>query len=400
MSVLNEYPEVISNNKDLQIWNNSAFDDGGESKTFNSCSNQTKSPSWLTKKPVSSDSLDSSFSSKENQSPIGYSKPKSSVLVNPLHESKLFNNCSVKIGSLKPGLEDGDKTNEEVEIENEIRRLVAKLELIWAERAEKNEKVVEKPGKLVVKKIQESRNKIQESSFSGNKIQRRGFSLGPGEIMSATNSKSKQSGTTPMTQNRRKSCFWKLDDIEEEKSRVSRGKNSNLRQAVTTIGSRKMIKKDNSIMGSIQPKKLFGDQSVPAKKPVKPGRVVPSRYNQATVNSSMKKKSFTENVDRKPCGGTEGRVKKKWDIPSVIVIPKRLNLDDNMDEGENVDEECVDHVVDVVKPEVTLPRIRVVRYVEEAGRDSGPAKRVAELVGKKSYFGEAADCQKLSFDED
>ncbi|XP_076944117.1 uncharacterized protein LOC143614616 [Bidens hawaiensis] len=381
MSVLNEYPEVI-NNKDLQIWNNSAFDDGGESETFNSCSNPIKSPSWLAKKPVSSDSLDSSFSSKENQSPIGYSKPKSSVLVNPLHESKLFNSCSVKI----------DKTDEEIEIENEIRRLVAKLESIRAERAEKNVKVVEKQGKLVVNK------KIQESSFSGNKIPRRGFSLGPNEIMSATGSglKSKQSGATPMTQNRRKSCFWKLDDIDEEKCRVSRGKNSSMRQAVTTVGSRKTIKKDDSILGSIQPKKLFGDQSVPAKKPAKPGRVVPSRYNQATVNSSMKKKSLTENVDRKPCGGTEGRVKKKWDIPSVIVIPKRLNLDVNMDECENVNEECVD----VVKPEVLLPRIRVVRYVEEAGRDSGPAKRVAELVGKKSYFDEATDCQKLSFDED
>ncbi|XP_076901463.1 uncharacterized protein LOC143555878 [Bidens hawaiensis] len=367
MSVLNEYLEVI-NNKDLQIWNNSAFDDGGELETFNSCSNPIK-------KPVS---CDSSFSSKENQSPIGYSKPKCSVLVNPLHESNLFNNCSVKI----------EKTDEEVEIENEIRRLVAKLESIRAERAEKNAKVVEKQGKLVVSK------KIQESSFSGNKIPRRGFSLGPNEIMSATGSgsKSKQSGTstgtgtTPMTQNRRKSCFWKLDDIEEEKCRVSRVKNSSMRQAVTTVGSRKTIKKDDLILGSIQPKKLFGDQSVPAKKPAKPGRVVPSRYNQATVNSSMKKKSLTENVDRKPRGGAEGRVKKKWDIPSVIVIPKRLNLDDNMDEceNENVNEECVD----VVKPEVLLPRIRVVRYVEEAGRDSGPAKRVAELVGKKSYFDE------------
>ncbi|MFS7964195.1 hypothetical protein Hanom_Chr08g00747341 [Helianthus anomalus] len=50
-------------------------------------------------------------------------------------------------------------------------------------------------------------------------------------------------------------------------------------------------------------------------------------------------------------------------------------------------------------PEVLLPRIRVVRYMEEAGRDSGPAKRVADLVGKKSYFDEEAVCQQLSFDE-
>ncbi|KAI3712283.1 hypothetical protein L1987_70834 [Smallanthus sonchifolius] len=352
MSVLGEYPEAINDKKDLQIWNNSAFDDGGDSESFN-LYNQIKSPS--------------SFSSKENQSPIGFSK--SSVVVHPLHQSKPLKNQPIKIQNL-------EKTDEEIEIENEISRLVAKLESIRLERAEKNAKVKE----FGVKKIQESRNKIQ----------RRGFSLGPNEIFSATDSKRKQPGTTPIqaTQNRRKSCFWKLDDIEEEKSWVSRVKNPGLRQAVTTVGTRKGVKKDDLIMGSIQPKKLFGE---PVKKPVKPGRVVPSRYNQPTVNSSMKKRSLTDNVEWKSRGGTEGRVKKKWDVPGVIVIPKRLDLDDCENENE-------DSGVDVVMPEMLLPRIRVARCAEqEAGRDSGPAKRVAELVGKKSYFDE---CQKLSFDED
>ncbi|KAD4179107.1 hypothetical protein E3N88_27698 [Mikania micrantha] len=379
MSVLGEYPEVINNKKDVQIWNNSAFDDGGDPEGFNSY-NQMKSPSWLMKKPVtvnqSSDSLDSSFSSKENQSPIGFSKP--SVLVHSLNRSKPFNNHPIKIGSNV--LENLEKTDEEIEIENEINRLLAKLESI---RADKNARHVEKQGKSVLiapDKKKESRNKIQ----------RRGFSLGPNEIMSATHSKSKQSGTTPIqsSQNRRKSCFWKLDDIEEERSR---NKNPSLRHAVTTIGTRKGMKKDDSVLTSIQPKKLFGEQSVPAKKPIKPGRIVPSRYNQATVNSLMKKR---DNVEPKSRGGTEGRVKKKWDI-SNVVIPKRLNLDANKDENEN----SVD-LVDVVIPEVLLPKIRVVRYAEESGRDSGRAKRVAELVGKKSYFDEEAVCQKLSFDED
>ncbi|KAJ0746794.1 hypothetical protein HanOQP8_Chr05g0182061 [Helianthus annuus] len=357
MNVLGEYPDAI-NKKDLQIWNNSAFDDGGDSESF-------KSPSWVMKKPVVVSS-DSSFSSKENQSPIGFN-PKSSLLV---HESKPFKNLN-KIGSLKPV----EKTDEEIEIEKEISRLYAKLESIRRERAEKNVKCVENKKESGVKKIP-------------NKIQTRGLSLGPNEIMSAA-AKSKQS--VESTQNRRKSCFWKLDDIEEEKCGFSRRKISNLRQAVTTVGLKKGVKIDDSILGSIQPKKLFGDQSVPAKRPVKPGgRVIPSRYNQATVNSSMKKRSSltTDTVERKP---REGRVKKKWDIPSAIVIPNRFSLDGNEDESS----------VDVViQPEVLLPRIRVVRYMEEAGRDSGPAKRVADLVGKKSYFDEEeAVCQQLSFDE-
>ncbi|MFS7907427.1 hypothetical protein Hanom_Chr01g00071221 [Helianthus anomalus] len=69
-----------------------------------------------------------------------------------------------------------------------------------------------------------------------SQIQTRGFSLGPNEIMLAA-VKSKQSGMTPVEsmQNRRKSCFWKSDDIEEEKCGFPRRKNSNLRQVVTTV---------------------------------------------------------------------------------------------------------------------------------------------------------------------
>ncbi|KAK1429097.1 hypothetical protein QVD17_11299 [Tagetes erecta] len=355
---------------DLQIWNNQAFDDGDISDTF---------------KPLPVNlSSDSSFSSKENKSPIGFITSKSSVLHNPLHQSKPFKNLPIKIGSLKPS-ENLDKTDEEIEIENEIKRLVARLEAI---RAEKNAmKSVQKQGKSVlvvdtagVKKVQETRNNVQ----------RRGFSLGPNEIMSATNSKAKQFGTTPSSvQSRRKSCFWKLDDIEEETSR-SKNPNTRIRQAVTTIGSKKMMKKDDSVLASIQPKKLFGET---VKKPVKPGRVVPSRYNQATVNSSMKKR---ENVERKS-NSEMVKKKKTWEIPRVIVIPNRLNLDENENEDEDMNE---DDSMDVVMQEVVLPRIRVGRCVEEAGRDSGPAKRVVELVGKKSYFDEEAVCQKLSFDQD
>ncbi|GJV44977.1 protein kinase superfamily protein [Tanacetum coccineum] len=362
MSVLSEYPD---HKKDVQIWNNAVFDSD----------NQIKLPSWFAKKPVSvNPSSDSFDSSKENQSPtlIGFSKS--------LHQSKPLKNIPIKVGDLE------EKTDEEIEIEKEISRLYAKLECIRRER---------KQGKTG--EVKNGVKKIQEPVFG--KVQRRGFSLGPNEIMSAatnSNSKSKQLGTTPvqLTQNRRKSCFWKLDDIEEEKMAFSRGKNLSFRQAVTTVGAKKGVKKDELILASIQPKKLFGEQSVGVKKPLKPGRVIPSRYNQATVNSSMKKRSFADNnVDRKSL--TDVRVKKKWEIPSEIVVPKRLDLDENENETQ-------DDVVAMMP--VVLPRIRAVRVVDETGRDSGPAKRVAQLVGKKSYFAQEDDeetvCQALSFEND
>lgn len=394
MSVLGEYPEAI-NKKDLQIWHNAAFDNGGDSQTLNSI-DLIKSPCWMPKKSgsVSNSTLDSSSSCKENQSPIGLLK--SSVLVHP-HQSKPLKNLPIKSGLLKTSVLENleEKTEEEIEIENEISRLFAKLEVIRLKRAEKNASFLEKQGKSMAakfleldKKKESGVKKIQESSFSRTKVQKRGFSLGPNEIMSATNSKSKQFSTTPIQsiQNRRKSCFWKLEDIDEEKLGFSRGKNLSLRQAVTTVGSKKGMKKDDLILASVQPKKLFGEQSVPAKKPLKPGRVIASRYNQATVNSLMKKRSLTENIDQK------SRVKKKWEIPIEIVVPRRMNLDDNEVENEDF----------VAVPEV-LPRIRAVRCMDDPGRDSGPAKRVAELVGKKSYFHEESEeavCQRLSFEEE
>lgn len=326
MSVLGE---SINNKKDVQVWNNAVFDNGCNLEI-----NQIKSPS-----------LDSFDSRKENQSPIGLSD--STVLGN--NQSKPFKNLDSK-SLLKPGVLD--KTDEEIEIENEIRRLFAKLEAIRRKKAEENAKKKDSG----VKKIQKTR----------------GFSLGPNEIMSA---KTKQLGVTPVqsaAQSRRKSCFWKLEDIEEEKFGFSRGKNLSTRQAVTTGGAKKTMKKDVLLREMVQPKKLFGEQSVPAKKPLKPGRVIASRYNQATESSLVNK-----------------RLKKKWEIPSEV---KRLDLDEN--------EVCVGPVDKVV-----LPKIRAVRCVDDSGRDSGPAKRVAELVGKKkSYFHdddqevEETVCQTLSFE--
>jgi hypothetical protein len=49
------------------------------------------------------------------------------------------------------------------------------------------------------------------------------------------------------------------------------------------VTSKRPVKKEDGVVSSIQPKKLFKDgekeKSVTAKKPLKPGRVVASRYN-------------------------------------------------------------------------------------------------------------------------
>ncbi|KAI3499197.1 hypothetical protein L1887_34990 [Cichorium endivia] len=114
MSVLGEHPDAIINEKDLQIWNNAAFDNGADSESLNS-NNLIKPPSWL----------------------------------------------------------------------------FARLEAI---RLEKQGKTVAPKFKEPLKNKDSGVKKIEQSGFPTTKIKRRGFSLGPGEIMSATNPRSKQSG--------------------------------------------------------------------------------------------------------------------------------------------------------------------------------------------------------------
>lgn len=327
-------------------------------------------------------------------------------------------------------------------------------------RPKKSFKIVEKRGRVVPAKfmepkmsvkIGEEKKKIDESSSMSAKAKvqtRRGLSLGPSEIFAGTRSRGlsmgpseifagtkagtsgKQGMITPIQQiqNRRKSCFWKLQEIEEErgkssslspKSRKAAARTITSRQAVTTIASKKNLKKDDAFLSSVQPKKLFkdGEKSVPAsKKPQRPGRVVASRYNQSTNQSSVvRKRSLPENdkdetkrnekkrslsvgktrvsqTENKNLG-TESRVKKRWEIPSEIVVHASTESEKSP-------------LSITVKPDL-LPKIRIARCtVSETPRDSGPAKRVIELIGKKSFFSSDEDkepsvCQVLSFgDED
>lgn len=474
MSVL-QYPEGI-NPEDVQIWNNAAFDNG-DSADFSSLKR-----SWL------SDSFESDVSSKENQTPLFENSSSvnlsSSIPFKPLNPNGALENSRLKPNkpiskqsademsrtTRKSGKDndfrDEKRIDEEIEeIEMEISRLNSKLEALRIEKAEKSFKIVEKRGRLVAAKfmepkmsvkIAEEKKKIEESSSSmtaKTKVQRRGLSLGPSEIFAGTRSRGlsmgpseifaatkarqlgKQEMITPIQpiQNRRKSCFWKLQEIEEENLSKERGKSSSLspksrkaaartmasRQAVTTIASKKNLKKDDAFLSSVQPKKLFkdGEKSVPvSKKPQRPGRVVASRYNQSANQSSVvRKRSLPENdkdeikrnekkrslsvgktrvsqTENKNLG-TESRVKKRWEIPSEIVVHSSTESEKSP-------------LSITVKPDL-LPRIRIARCtVNETPRDSGPAKRVVELIGKKSFFSNDEDkepsvCQVLSFaDED
>ncbi|KAF3947127.1 hypothetical protein CMV_026699 [Castanea mollissima] len=99
----------------------------------------------------------------------------------------------------------------------------------------------------------------------------------------------------------------------------------------------------------------------------------------------------TKNLVGKSRGnqGTESRVKKRWEIPSEVMVYKG---------EEDGNAASISEVGGV------LPKIRSLRCVNETPRASGPAKRVAELIGRRSYFCnneevEPSVCQALSFAE-
>ncbi|KDP24192.1 hypothetical protein JCGZ_25849 [Jatropha curcas] len=440
-----QYPDA-ANAPELQVWNNAAFDNG-ESED----STGIKS-SWWTQ------SLESNCS-KENMSPVFEKSPVSlkssvsSISIKPLNSNSAIINAQVnplKLAS-KPGLvsknvnleeeknRDEKKIDKEIEeIEKEISRLSSRLEALRLEKAQGSLKSIEKRGRVVPAKfmVPKQTAKMEEALVSSAKtnINRRGVSLGPSEIFSGAKSRllNKQEITPVSTQNRRKSCFWKLEEIDELKATKERGKSSSVsprsrktmpkiqapKMAATTVGHKKSVRKDDGFLALIQPKTLFkdGEKSVPNKKSVKTGRVVPSRYNQIASNQSngnltaseARKRSLPEsdkedgNKRRASRGNgvnqrnESGKVKKKWEIPSEVVMYKS---------DETVEESLPAPPVSVMAD--VLPKIKTFRCVNDTPRDSGAAKRVADLVGRKSFFcredeeiAEDFVCQALNFEEE
>ncbi|KAH6825132.1 hypothetical protein C2S53_008678 [Perilla frutescens var. hirtella] len=463
-----QFPDAVDSSADLQIWNNAAFDNGEISEDLTA-----SKQSWGSLKSIFGNAKASfdSVTGKENQglalesqiSSVSSSLKSSSTPFKPINACESVGKSRNK-EVVKKGFEetvvlkevgDGKKIDEEIEeIESQIARLNSRLEALRLEKAVRSVKVVEKRVRVVPAKFMEQKQSVKNaeekkmideiSNLSARtKVNRRGISLGPAEIISGGRrgmslgpseifgaAKSRQLGKHEMitpVQSRRKSCLFKLQDIDEErvkscslspKSRKAAAKAQVMpRQAVTTIASRKTVKKEDMFVNSVQPKKLFkdGEKSVPPsnKKPLRAGRVVASRYSQnASQASAMRKRSLPENeaenskrVEKKRSlsvgktranetesknVGTESRVKKRWEIPSEVVVHGSV-------EGDKSPQSVV------VAPDL-LPRLRIARC-NDSPRDSGPAKKVVELIGKKSFFAsdEAVDqslCQALTYVEE
>ncbi|KAE8654830.1 hypothetical protein F3Y22_tig00117040pilonHSYRG00074 [Hibiscus syriacus] len=182
------------------------------------------------------------------------------------------------------------------EIEKEVSPLSSKLEAIRLEKAEYCARSIAMRGRDVPAKFMEPKQSIKnlETAFMKHEF------------------------ITPIQsiQSRRKSCFFKLQDIDEGRVTRERGKSLSL-----SPKSRKTVYK------ALQ---RWRKTSI-GKETIETWRAVGSRYNQIPNQSNNEK--------------SENRMKKKWEIPSEVIILK-----------------------------------------EESPQSIGPAKRVAELMGRKPYF--------------
>ncbi|EOA15529.1 hypothetical protein CARUB_v10004946mg [Capsella rubella] len=403
-----EATETLDAPPKLQIWNNAAFDDGDSQIT------SAIEASWS----HLNESFDSD-GSKENQFSISVSSSlQSSVsITDPRNVHQEAPSAKSKTAKSKSAVDrkKRDIDSEIEEVEKEIGRLSTRLESLRLEKAEQTARSIAIRGRIVPAKFMESQKptvKFEDSSLpvSKSRATRRGVSLGPAEIF---NSAKKSENVTPLqsAQNRRKSCFFKLPGIEEgkmttkAKGRTSlslspRSRKAKLtaahKQAATTVGSKRALKKEEGVLSSIQPKKLFKDdeKNVSLRKPLKPGRVVASRYSQMgktpTGEKDVRKRSLPDNEEKENYNRSEkrrasdennkseGRVKKRWEIPREV---------DMYSSGVNDDETPIGK---------ELPKIRTLRRLGESPRDSGAAKRVAELQSKDRNF---TFCQLLRFEE-
>lgn len=177
---------------------------------------------------------------------------------------------------------------------------------------------------------------------------RRGMSLGPSEILRQGNRAKEVRSTSPKPR-------------KPMNSRVS-----DLRKGISTVGAKNQVKLDQGSISGIKPKTLFEEKKRPFKNAKV--RIVASRYNEG--GNKRRKWSLPENDEE------ENRAKIKmrsFSLGGLSSPPSMMKIAEG------------------------LPKIKTLRAVVESPRNSGCAKRVADLVGRKSCFAEEGS--SLNFED-
>ncbi|KAJ6842589.1 uncharacterized protein M6B38_302015 [Iris pallida] len=226
---------------------------------------------------------------------------------------------------------------------------------------------------------------------------RRGMSIGPAEIFSARSRCRQTSKIQDAIKGAKETRAGRsLSSSPKPRRAATSSRVSELRKGVLTVGAKKPVRREEGPTSNIKPKALFQEAKTTGKRPNAKVRIVASRYSLIGGG-----------------GGEPDSKKRKWSLPEsgkedMSGSGRSLSLGGLTARSlMNAEEERTSSSPpSIMKMAAALPKIRTLRHgAIESPRDSGCAKRVAELVGRRSCF--AADdgsgsssCQSLNFDEE
>lgn len=408
----------------LKIWDNAAFDDD----------NPAGAKTWLPLQPISI-----------NTSHL--------LNLDPVKERSSKKHCKQNVGEIS----NYDNVDAEIEeLEKEIRRLSLKLESLRIHQAERDLKIAtSRRGRIVQARFMEQKPSpaSKKAEESQTRRRQRGFSLGTLEIHGSVGKSSfeklegiKEEKSPPKTRpflttatethgckkdasssgyrrrgqslgpseialNSRSRLPSKLQEIKEKKKRQSLSVSPRylkpsvstipeLRKGIATVSARKSVKREDSIVGNLKPRNLFQERInlISCKKPTKNAKVrmVASRYSLAGAHS--------EEPENK---------RRKWSLPEpdkcYLSLGESINGSEESQKKTQENNEVLlieNSPPSIMKIATKLPTIRTLRSKDASPRDSGCAKRVAQLVRKKPHFSMEDDqdsiispCNSLNFEE-
>ncbi|KAJ6826983.1 uncharacterized protein M6B38_370010 [Iris pallida] len=256
--------------------------------------------------------------------------------------------------------------------------------------------------KPLPRKLGGIREEEQEGSAASSR--RRGMSIGPAEIFSARSRFRQTSKIQEAIKGAKETRAGRsLSSSPKPRRAATSSRVSELRKGVSTVGAKKPVRREEGPTSNIKPKALFQEAKTTGKRPNAKVRIVASRYSLIgggnEPDSKKRKWSLPEpsEEDRSGLAGGGGGGSGRSLSLGGSTARSLMNAEE---------ERASSSPPWIMRMAATLPKIRTLRHgAIESPRDSGCAKRVAELVGRRSCF--AADdgsgsssCQSLNFDEE
>ncbi|KAK3131115.1 hypothetical protein QOZ80_6BG0502210 [Eleusine coracana subsp. coracana] len=249
--------------------------------------------------------------------------------------------------------------------------------------------VSSKPGATTAARVKPFANKLSSVREEGQHSKQRAVPAKPWPSSNARQALDAKQGTQGTIASRAKARSGSMSPSRSRRQSTSkatetrggnakatetRGGNANAtetRGGNATVGASKVVG-DSNAKGVVD---HTGNGSTTARRPAGSSkvRVVPSRYSLTPCSSLGAGTQERQRKQSRP--GSAGGASQRGEIRAKLTEPS----------NDDLSPETIAKVAEL------LPRIRTIPPLDESPRDSGCAKRVADLVGKRSFFTAAMD---------